>query len=75
MRIVFLKDGETIGIGEHRMGATREVADDVARVLIKRGIAEVAETALWLFEKVATEVGEEERNVLSCEEEREDGGE
>jgi len=42
MRIVFLRDGETAGIGAHRGGEEREVADDIAAVLIKRGVAGAA---------------------------------
>jgi hypothetical protein len=39
MRVVFLKDGETIGIGRHLKGEERDVPGDVARVLAKRGVA------------------------------------
>ncbi len=59
MRIVFLKSGETIGVGEHGVGAERLVADDVAGVLIKRGVAAVADLSEW-GEDVALEESPEE---------------
>ncbi len=59
MRIVFLKSGETIGVGEHGVGAERLVADDVAGVLIKRGVAAVADLYEW-GEDVALEESSEE---------------
>lgn len=61
MKILFLKNGETIGIGEHTEGSEREVPDDVAGVLINRGVA---------LEAVPVEI-----NEISGGEEREDGGE
>ena len=43
MRIIFLKNGETVGVGEHHEGMECDVADDVAGVLIRRGVAAVAD--------------------------------
>ncbi|VAV82535.1 hypothetical protein MNBD_DELTA01-1631 [hydrothermal vent metagenome] len=59
MRIVFLKNGETIGIGEHREGAQRDVADDIAAVLIKRGVAGVAGVFEGTVDSFTGEPGEE----------------
>ncbi len=69
MRIVFLKNGETIGVGEHREGAECDVADDIAAVLIKRGVAGAAEMS-------TCEPGEEFNgmNESSGKGERDNGG-
>lgn len=77
MKIVFSKSGETIGVGRHDKGEEREVPDDVAGVLIKRGVAAVAD----VFEGAAVRAGDGrseeygESSALSCEEERGNGGE
>jgi len=80
MRIVFLKDGETIGVGGHSAGTERDVADDIAGVLIKRGVAAPSQTVAGVvsdLEGAGKIFGEEssEINESSGKGEREDGRE
>ncbi len=77
MRIVFLKNGETIGIGQHSAGNERDLADDIAAVLIKRGIAAVADASEWVEDVVADQSPLEfcSINESSSKGEQDNGGE
>jgi hypothetical protein len=39
MKIEFIKDGENTKVGSFVIGDIKEVANDIARLLIKKGIA------------------------------------